>query len=242
MSAPYRAVTLDESEPLLAMSYRLRYQTFCLERLFFSKDKYPSQLEFDAFDRTAVHVGVLNAETELVGTARVVTPNSAGLPLFRYCTLFPDDTTFADPSNVVVELSRVCLNRRANRRTRPGAAAPPDATLPADPPPSSLAHSLASSDPLATLIKGMYHVTKRVQATHWIIAIEKALRRRITRYGLPFRQAGPEVDYHGPVAPYVMNLAEFDEVIGSGDYPILEDFWAELEPEYAPQAMSPTSA
>ena len=69
MSAPYRPVTLDDSEQLLAMSYRLRYQSFCLERLFFSKDEYPSQLESDTFDRASVHLGVLNAQDELVGTA-----------------------------------------------------------------------------------------------------------------------------------------------------------------------------
>jgi N-acyl amino acid synthase of PEP-CTERM/exosortase system len=236
MSAPYRPVTLDESAQLLNLSYRLRYQSFCLERLFFSKDQFPAELESDAFDHTSVHVGVLNAHDELVGTARVVRPNSAGLPLLRYCTLFPHETILADPSNTVVELSRVCVNRsasatdkrRAWREKRASAGLP------------SSRHE--SADAFLTLIKGMYQATKRVHGTHWIIAVEKALRRRIGRYGLPFWTAGPEADYHGPVAPYVLSLAELDDVIRSGKYPLLEDFPVGLEPEYWPDRLAQTSS
>lgn len=237
MSAPYRPVRLDDSEQLLAMSYRLRYQTFCLERLFFSRDAYPMQLESDAFDPASVHVGVLNAENELAGTARVVMPNAAGLPLLRYCTLFPGDTTLADPANTVVELSRVVIKPR--RRTR--ATSSPDGTLAEYLSVSSSLRvsqcGLESDDALAALIKGMYQVTKRLHGTHWIIAIEKALRRRIQRYGLPFRVAGPEVDYFGPVAPYIMSLADLDAVIRSGRYPVLDDFPVGLESEYQPASV-----
>ena len=242
MSAPYRPVTLDESAQLLAMSYRLRYQTFCLERLFFSKDEYPSQLESDLFDQASIHVGVLNAEDSLVGTARVVPPNSAGLPLFRYCTLFPQETTLADPSNTVVEISRVCVNPRWTSRVTDGAVASETETAsPAGPLPVH-EHGPDAKDAFATLIKGLYHVTKRLQATHWIIAVEKALRRRISRYGLPFRVAGPEVDYFGPVVPYLMSLADLDEVISSGRYPVLERFPVGLEPQYRSPRLMHASA
>jgi N-acyl amino acid synthase of PEP-CTERM/exosortase system len=242
MSAPYRPVTLDDSAQLLAMSYRLRYQSFCLERLFFSKDAYPGGLETDTFDRASVHLGVLNADDKLVGTARVVTPNSAGLPLFRYCTLFPDDTTLAEPSNTVVELSRVCLNPRWSGLLPYKEMALPEDRVTIRTPRTAPQPGRESNDAFATLIKGLYQVTKRLHATHWIIAVEKALRRRIARYGLPFSVAGPEVDYHGPVAPYVMSLAEFDEVILTRKYPALDDFPVGLEPEYWPSALRTTTA
>lgn len=241
MSAPYRPVTLDESAQLLNMSYRLRYQSFCLERLFFSKEQYPAELESDVFDRTSVHVGVLNAQDELVGTARVVMPNSAGLPLLQHCTLFPHETTLADPSNTVVELSRVCVNRRWNRATEKARALSKESAS-AKSPSSVLEPGHESVDAFAALIKGMYQVTKRLHGTHWIIAVEKALRRRISRYGLPFRAAGPEADYYGPVAPYVMSLAELDDVIRSREYPVLDDFPVGLEPEYWPRATGPGSS
>ena len=237
MSAPYRPVTLDDSMPLLAMSYRLRYQTFCLERLFFSKEAYPSQLESDIFDKSSVHVGVLSAEDELVGTARIVTRGSADLPLLRYCTLFPGDTTLTDPANTVVELSRVCLKRdwdapRASTSGRPESVAPRS---------SARAPGRASDDPFAALIKAVYLEAKRLHATHWIVAIEKALRRRLLRYGLPFHLAGPEVDYFGPVAPYVLNVDELDDVVRRGEYPSLDGLPVDVDGDYWPSPLSQTS-
>jgi N-acyl amino acid synthase of PEP-CTERM/exosortase system len=216
------------------MSYRLRYQSFCLERLFLSKDDYPTQLESDAFDRSSVHVGVIDSENELVGTARIVTPNSTGLPLLRYCTLFPHETALEDPANTVVELSRVCLNLRPHRRRSDTVIPAPEERTPLQIPSDTPAPGAESNDPLATLIKAMYQASKRLHATHWIMAVEKALRRRIVRYGLPFRLAGPEADYYGPVAPYLMSIADLDDVIRSRAYPVLNDFLEGLEPEYRP--------
>jgi N-acyl amino acid synthase of PEP-CTERM/exosortase system len=228
MNPPFRPITLDNSAQLLAMSYRLRYQTFCLERLFFSKDEYPSQEEFDVFDSTSVHVGVIDAGNRLVGTARVVPAwlGVSGLPLLRYCTLFPEaDAVLNAPANTVVELSRVCVNPRWTPVLPEAAHAATDSVSGAPGP--------ESDDAFATLIKGMYQATKRLGGSHWIIAVEKALRRRLTRYGLPFRQAGPEADYHGPVAPYLLDIAELDAVIRSHRYAVLNDFPVELEREPA---------
>ncbi len=237
MSGPYRPVILDNSEQLLAMSYRLRYQTFCLERLFFGKDQYPRQLETDTFDLASAHVGVLDADDDLVATARVVTRGPAGLPLMRHCTLFPTDTTLDDPANLVVELSRVCLSRGWNRRS--GGALPDERTA-GGPLPSARTPGRPATDPFSSLIKGVYQVTKHLRATHWIVAVEKALRRRLQRYGLPFHQAGPEVDYYGPVAPYILSLAEFEEVIRSRKYPALDGISVGLEPEYWPSPLAGT--
>jgi hypothetical protein len=58
----------------------------------------------------------------------------------------------------------------------------------------------------------------------------------VTRSGLPFRQIGPETDYYGPVAPYLLDMSEFDANIMSGRYPSLNDFLDGLEPEFRPEA------
>jgi N-acyl amino acid synthase of PEP-CTERM/exosortase system len=238
--APYRPIGLDGSKPMLLMSYRLRYQSFCLDRVLFNKEQYPNQLESDAYDPESVHVGVINAKDELVGTARVISLGDAGLPLLRYCTLFPQDTTLVNPSNNVVELSRVCLNSHWDRRTTNRAIPHPDrravAPLPVPAP------GREARDPFVALIKGVYQATKRLHATHWIVAVEKALRRRLLHYGLPFRLAGPESDYFGPVAPYVLSLAELDQVIETRTFPALNDIRDGLESEYWPSSLRQTSA
>jgi hypothetical protein len=41
-------------------------------------------------------------------------------------------------------------------------------------------------------------------------------------------------DYFGPVAPFMMDLHEFDQVILSGTRPVLSSFLDGLEPEYNP--------
>jgi N-acyl amino acid synthase of PEP-CTERM/exosortase system len=226
----FRPVTIDDSPHLLERSYRLRYQAYCQERRFLNAEDYPNQLEFDAFDRDSVHVGVLDADSELVGTARIVKPNSAGLPFLLHCTLFPQETAFAQMCNTVVEISRVCINRRYARRRS-------DVFFDAPEPAESDEHPIPvhdrrreGDDVFVTLVKALYQATKRLGATHWIVAIEKSLRRRIARYGLPFQLAGPEVDYYGRVAPYIMSLAELDQVIHGHQFASLDSFPVGLEP------------
>jgi N-acyl amino acid synthase of PEP-CTERM/exosortase system len=84
------------------------------------------------------------------------------------------------------------------------------------------------------LVKATYQASKRLGATHWIVAMEKPLLRRTARLGVPFRVAGPEVDYYGAVAPYILNLAELDQMILGQRFAMLEDFLHGLEPEFWP--------
>jgi N-acyl amino acid synthase of PEP-CTERM/exosortase system len=87
---------------------------------------------------------------------------------------------------------------------------------------------------LLALYQVLYQVSKRRGFTHWIIAAEKGLVRLLKRYGFPFRVIGPESDYYGLVAPYLMDLSEFDKVISSGRIPALNEFLVGLEPEFRP--------
>lgn len=229
MSGTFRPVTIDDSPQLLEQSHRMRYQVYCLERRFLRAEDYPNQMEFDEFDRDSIHVGVLDRVSELVGTARIVKPNSAGLPVFRHCTLFPDEATLDKAGNKVVEISRVCISQRFTRRRADvfsGLLEPAESehAFPVR------ERRVEQGDVFATLAKSLYHATKRLGATHWIVAIEKSLRRRVGRYGLPFELAGPEVDYYGLVAPYIMSLADLDQVIHGRQFPSLNDFPVGLEP------------
>jgi hypothetical protein len=90
------------------------------------------------------------------------------------------------------------------------------------------------------LAKAIYQATKRLSATHWIVATETSLQRLLAHYGFPFRAIGPECDYGGRVSPYLMNLEQFDQVILSRRVPELDDFVVGLEPQYGPVATSIT--
>jgi N-acyl amino acid synthase of PEP-CTERM/exosortase system len=216
------AQILDDDPQLLGQSYRLRYQVYCVERRFLNAEDYPDQLEFDAFDRDSVHVGVVDGDGGLVATARLVQSTRHDLPLFRYCTLFPSERTLDNPANTVVEVSRVSISRAyARHREGPVLAglAGVNAAVPA-----GLDRRLRGAEPFLTLLKAVIYGAKGAGATHLIGATDAALHRRLVRFGFPYRLAGPSVDYYGPVAPHIMSLAELDQVVIGGHYPALNGF------------------
>jgi N-acyl amino acid synthase of PEP-CTERM/exosortase system len=236
MSAKFFARSIDHDAALMAESYRLRYQVYCVERQFLDDEDYPDKLEMDEFDPHAVHVGVLDRCGVLGGTARVVVNTGIGLPLFRYCELFPEVTALFDAACPIVEISRLAVSRDYSRRV--------DDPFRRAPAPEGLTDECASASPLQrrrrrnevfeTLIKAIYQAAKRTGATHWVAVTEPSLQRRIVEYGLPFRLAGPATNYAGVVAPYIMTVAEFDRVILDRQLVCLEDFLVGLEPEFQP--------
>jgi N-acyl amino acid synthase of PEP-CTERM/exosortase system len=218
----YQARSIDDSPRLMAQSYSLRYQVYCLERQFLPAADYPEGLEIDEFDRHSVHVGVVDAHGDLAATARVVDVTAAGpgLPLFRHCRIFATETELLNPDNHVVEISRLSMTRSYWRRRRDGLPERRD----------------VRRDVFVTLLKAIYQATKRMEATHWLAATEKSLQRLVAHYGFPFRMIGPDASYGGPVNPYLMDLAEFDTVIASHRIPELDNFLVGLEREFRPPA------
>jgi N-acyl amino acid synthase of PEP-CTERM/exosortase system len=217
---------LDDDPLLLEQGYRLRYQVYCLERQFLPAGDYPDELERDTSDRDSIHVGAVDAGGTLAGTARLVLPNGAGLPLFHHCTLFPDETTLDDAGNLVVEVSRVSISRHYTRRRDDPPFGQPQAV---EPDPGAQVEATAErrrrrSEPFRTLLQAIIHGARSVGATHLLGATDAALHRWLVHFGFPYRLAGPEVDYYGLVAPHIMSMSEFDDVVRSGRYPVLDGF------------------
>lgn len=228
---------IDDTAALLEQSFGLRYQVYCLERGFLNPDNYPNQLETDAFDAHALHFGTTNLQGELVGTARLVQDGAAGFPLFQHCTIFPGETELYRPEYTVVEVSRLSVSRKYRRRKEDGAYGDQGA-----PPPAHIAterrgeHAEYGGELIVSLYKALYQASKRHGITHWLAATEKSLHRLLAKYAFPLRLIGPEIDYFGPVAPYLMDVSEFDQVILSRTRPLLDDFLVGLEPPFRPVA------
>ncbi len=225
MIARFRPQTIDDDPRLLDQSYRLRYQVYCVERRFLPAADYPDRLERDSFDADSIHVAAIDDRGSVAATARIVKPNIAGLPLFRYCTVFPRSTALDDAGTTAVEISRVSISRRY---AWPGDGLPgsvlvtgPDAGTP---PAGAGERRRRSGEPFLTLLKAIVAGAWSVNATHLIFAMERALQRWLTHYGFPCRLSGPEVEYYGRVAPYILSLAELDEVVLAGRFAALADF------------------
>lgn len=225
----FQARLIDDDPALLEQSYRLRYQVYCVERGFLPADDYPDKRERDAFDDDSIHVGAVDSLGALAATARIVKPGPAGLPLFLHCTLFPDVTTLDDIGNVVVEVSRVSISRGYSRRRDDpplGHSPVTESGSPATTRPSAAAadRRRSLSEPFLTLLRAAHDGARCAGATHVIGATDAALHRWLVHYGFPYRVAGPEVDYYGRVAPYIMSLAELDDVILSRQFASLDVF------------------
>lgn len=205
----FSTVCIDDDPERLAETYRLRYQTYCVEQAFLGASDYPDGLETDDFDLFSRHFATVDNDGRTVATIRLVLPSVLGLPLFRHCTLFPGETAIYDPRSAVVEISRLSVSRPY----RPSAF---------------------GSGALFNLYKAVYHDAKRRGMTHWAIATEASLHRTLTAAGFPFRRIGPDIDYWGPVAPYLLDLSELDRILVAGTAPRLDGFLDGLDPPYRP--------
>lgn len=224
--------SVDDDPWLLEQSYRLRYQVYCVERRFLCAGDYPGQLEIDSFDAHSIHVAAIDGRGSVAATARVVLPDSVGLPLLRHCTVFPLVTALDAVGTKVVEVSRVSISRKYP--SRPGDVLlfgdlAPEAG-PAAPIGTGQERRGRSGEPFLTLLKAIIAGARSVGATHLIFAIERALHRWLAHYGFPCRVSGPEVEYYGRVAPYILSLAELDQVILSRRFAALDDFPLGLAP------------
>jgi N-acyl-L-homoserine lactone synthetase len=199
---------IDNDPELLEASYRLRYQVYCVERAFLRAADYPDRIERDEFDRYALHLGVVDRDGDLKATSRLIEVSVYGLPLFRHCQIFPQENELFRPTNRFAEVSRLCMSRQLADRA---------AVIP-------------------TMYKSLYQFSKRAGFTHWLVATERSLHRLLTNFGFPFRPVGPQIDYFGPVAPYVMDFQEFEQTLVSGARPHLATFLDGLEPEFHPAA------
>jgi N-acyl amino acid synthase of PEP-CTERM/exosortase system len=204
-------------DKLLAEVYRVRYQVYCVERELLDGSAYLDFQESDEFDPYAVHVLARHRNGEVAGTARLVLHSERGFPCQAYCEFFEEFAYLRDSQSgglaTYSEVSRLAISKQFRRRAS-------DSFYGGDPRIFG-ASDRRGQDKLAPpgpeivvgILKYLYHETKRLGVTHWLIAIERGLGVFLKRLGLPFVAVGPEVDYCGPVRPYVAEVSHTESVL-----------------------------
>ena len=86
-----------------------------------------------------------------------------------------------------------------------------------------------------SLYKSLYQASKRRGITHALAATEKSLHRLLTEFNFPLRPIGPEVDYFGPVTPYILDIAELEAILIKKNPSLLDEFVNGLEMEFRPK-------
>ena len=216
---------LDRDPRLLRESFALRYEAYCVRQGFLDASDYPEGLERDSFDAQSSHVGVVHRETGiLTATARIIhAPAFSGvqtLPLRAHCSVNAPAEGLLNQTRHVGEVSRFVLSSTAIA-----------SIVSADPrirPTTSDLRSVSLSAML-TLYKSIYQTGRITGTAHLVAAMEKTLRRLFSRFSFPFHQIGPEVDYFGPVAPFLLDLDELDDVLFDEAPWLLAEFYDGLE-------------
>jgi N-acyl amino acid synthase of PEP-CTERM/exosortase system len=236
-----------DSEELLKEIYRVRYEVYCQECGFLPTSDYPDGLEIDKFDEHSIHFAAF-ANGDVIGTSRLVTNSEHGYPLNDHCTEISVNEGDL-PKDGLVEVSRLALRKSFRRRKEDGIYAVESylkksegGILPENPI-DKTDQDRKRHQPVVILglYKAMYHESRRVGFTHWYAAMEKKLWYGLKTFNFTFQEIGPQVDYYGPVSPYLGVIEQLEKEVTDSSPDLLSYFLDGLEKEHWPKFMRPAT-
>jgi len=187
---------IDNSN-LLQEAFRLRYQVYCHECNFIQEKDYPEGFEKDEYDPYSIEFFAQDSEM-LIGTSRLILDSPLGFPLEEHCknNLFIDKNSL--PRNNCAEISRLviskkCLSKRVKAEIYEK---------------KSLAQNSDNLMPYLTpltigIFREMYQECERRGIDYVYALMERPLFMLLKRRGFAFNPIGEEVDFYGPVRPYL---------------------------------------
>jgi N-acyl amino acid synthase of PEP-CTERM/exosortase system len=63
------------------------------------------------------------------------------------------------------------------------------------------------------IYRELYHESKRLGVTHWYSIMEKSLWLLLRLHGFAFEKIGQEIDFYGPVSPYIGKIAQIEKEV-----------------------------
>jgi N-acyl amino acid synthase of PEP-CTERM/exosortase system len=232
-----------DSEELLRETYRIRYEVYCQECGFLAPADYPDGLEIDKFDKTSVHFAAF-ADGNVIGTSRLVMNSEYGYPLNEHCKQISINEAEL-PKDRLVEVSRLSLRKSFRRRKEDGIYAvesylkKSEGGILQENPDGTTDQDRRRHRPVIILglYRAMYHETRRVGFTHWFAAMEKKLWFSLKAFNFTFQEIGPQVDYFGPVSPYLGIIEQLEKEVSTKSPELWSYLLEGLEEEYWPDFM-----
>jgi N-acyl amino acid synthase of PEP-CTERM/exosortase system len=212
---------------MLETVFALRYQVYCVNRGFLRADDYPDGLERDEFDAHASHFCAMDRQERVIGAARLVRTKASTFPFQHRCAALFEDVTLPPPEQCA-EVSRLVIDRNHPRRGKVHSDRL-SAHFVEEPPLPAGTGRHCSPEIVLGLYRAMFQHSRRHGIRFWYAAMERSLARALRRFNLVFQPIGPEVDYFGPVCPY---LGSLDDLIdGLGRYSAELRAWFEDIPQ-----------
>lgn len=166
------------SDPMFAEVAKMRYRVYCEDMGFLEKEKYPNHQEMDEYDGQAIHV-VVTIGKRLVGYARVILPNSHGLPIFKYFDI-PKEKDLDNSC----EISRFMISRLYRKKQETRRAI------------------------FKLLAEEIQRITKETEVKVIYAVIEEWLLKSLNKRGFDFKLVGEGRDYMGAITyPVKLDLA-----------------------------------
>lgn len=195
---------------------KLRYEVYCLECEFLQAQDFKEGLETDEYDACSTHFATYAQDRSMVGTVRLVQPDGAqAYPFENHCKPFDE---FSMPArDGAAEISRLVV-RKSFRRRRGDSMHGVSQDFLEKGSTASIAPRPASGDqrgnsPLLLLgmYREMYRYSRANGIRYWYAAMERSLARSLDKMGFKFVPIGPQVDYYGPVTPYMVDLNDLEK-------------------------------
>lgn len=210
--------------------FKLRYDVYCVERAFLPPGEQAEGMELDEYEINSLHIAAYSMEETLIGTVRLVQPETEQpYPFERHCAVFDDYEH--PPRELACEISRLVVRKGHRRRRADSLDGVPG--LPQLAAESERRHGERRGDSpmlLFGMYREMYRHSRHAGIRYWYAAMERSLAQSLERLGFGFQPIGPPADYYGAVVPYVLDLRQLEARL-SADNPALAS-WL-LERPYA---------
>ncbi len=205
----------NEESFILKEIHKLRYEVYCLERAYLQPEDFGEGLETDSFEDCSTHFAAWSLQRDIIGTVRLVQPRPhQAYPFEEHCPVFSDFTLPAREQSA--EISRLVV-KKSFRRRRGDSMEGISKDFVEKGSTSSIKPAAAGRDkrgngPLLLLgmYREMYRHSRAVGIRFWYAAMERSLARSLEKMGFKFVPIGPQVDYYGPVTPYMVDLNDLE--------------------------------
>ena len=204
----YFSVDLATTPAQKESVYKIRYRVYCEEFGYEPADRFPNQIEYDAYDEYSLHCLITHISSGMpAGCVRLIPATNNGLcgtlPFEKASQSRLDslwDRRLRIERNTVCELSRLAVDRAFRRRTgemqsRFGRLDVPDFSDEEQ----RYFGLIAIAGFLALTALTDPCLTGR---TNMFAMMEPYLPRLLKRSGIIFQKIGEDIDYHGVRAPY----------------------------------------
>ena len=188
---------------------QLRYQVYVDECGFERPEDHPGGLERDEYDQHSIHFYACPKHSDdVVGAARIILGSERPLPIERHFDI--NQLPSGVRREQAAEISRLAVSKkfrchaidRAIYRTKQIAAKHMHLSMEND---LDFRRHCERE-----LVRGLYinafRISKDSGLTHLYAVMAKGLYVILKRWGIFFVQVGPEKDYHGIRAPYLVSL------------------------------------